>query len=165
MSCILFSCPVSPVCFAFQGLFCIYFGCFLYLFSFLMLSPPASCILRQFFMLGLNIWDLLHFRLQHAFCSVTCLPVCLTNCQEKEVSPHIFFPQQKNITLDCAAIFKDLSASAVKLNELSRGQTLLVWSKRSQTQFCYPLQAHSWATRERLDLDVFCAQKQRAGLG
>lgn len=37
-----------------------------------------------FFILGLNIWDLLHFRLQHAFCSVTLLPVCLTNCQERK---------------------------------------------------------------------------------
>lgn len=43
------------------------------------------CLLRQFFfILGLNIWDLLHFRLQHAFCSVTLLPVCLTNCQERK---------------------------------------------------------------------------------
>ena len=44
-----------------------------------------------------------------------------------------FLPLTEKILLS-TAIFKDLSASAVKLNELSCGQTLLLWSKRSLTK-------------------------------
>lgn len=41
------------------------------------------CLLRQFFfMLGLNIWDLLHFRLQHAFCQLPSSP-CVSQIVKK----------------------------------------------------------------------------------